>query len=180
MNVKTLCLGILSCGDASGYEIKQFFEEAFSHFYAAGYGSIYPALAELNQAGLIDGVDVIQEKRPAKKVYSLTPVGRAQLLNELAQTEPSHKIRSAFMVLMVFSSLLSRERLKEVLHMRMDESQQMIDYIKEHVSGHEDPAARFVGGFAMAALRAGKEYIEQHQAQFLKDMHPTNPPESKL
>jgi hypothetical protein len=48
MNVKTLCLGILSFGEASGYEIKKKVEEGlFSHFIDASYGSIYPALTQM-------------------------------------------------------------------------------------------------------------------------------------
>jgi DNA-binding PadR family transcriptional regulator len=36
MNVRTLCLGILSTGEASGYEIKKDIEEGlFSHFIDA-------------------------------------------------------------------------------------------------------------------------------------------------
>ena len=43
MNVRTLCLGVLSAGEASGYEIKKEIEEGlFSHFIEASYGSIYP------------------------------------------------------------------------------------------------------------------------------------------
>jgi len=39
MDVKTLCLGVLNRGEASGYEIKKQCEEGpFSHFYAAGFG----------------------------------------------------------------------------------------------------------------------------------------------
>jgi hypothetical protein len=53
MDVKTLCLGVLTEGNKSGYEIKRCFEEAFSHFFVAGFGSIYPALAELSRAGLV-------------------------------------------------------------------------------------------------------------------------------
>ena len=54
MDVKTLCLGVLSRGDASGYEIKKQCEEGpFAHFYAAGFGSIYPALNALWSEGLI-------------------------------------------------------------------------------------------------------------------------------
>ena len=52
MNVKTLCLGVLSLGEASGYEIKKEIEEGlFSHFIDASFGSIYPALMQLNAEG---------------------------------------------------------------------------------------------------------------------------------
>ena len=40
MDVKTLCLGVLTLGDASGYEIRKQFEEGpFAHFFGASYGS---------------------------------------------------------------------------------------------------------------------------------------------
>ena len=45
MNVRTLCLGVLQFGEATGYEIKKIVEEGmFNHFIEASYGSIYPAL----------------------------------------------------------------------------------------------------------------------------------------
>ena len=77
MDVKTLCLGVLTEGDKTGYEIKQRFEEAFSHFFGAGFGSIYPALAELSRQGLVTCQSVEQDKRPDKKVYSLTAAGQS-------------------------------------------------------------------------------------------------------
>ena len=54
MNVRTLCLGILSTEEASGYEIKKDIEEGlFSHFIEASFGSIYPALTQLTAEGLL-------------------------------------------------------------------------------------------------------------------------------
>ena len=53
MNVRTLCLGVLSFGEATGYEIKKEIEEGpFSHFIEASFGSIYPALTQLLGEGL--------------------------------------------------------------------------------------------------------------------------------
>ena len=54
MNVRTLCLGILSLGEATGYEIKKGIEDGmFSHFIDASFGSIYPALTQLAAEGLL-------------------------------------------------------------------------------------------------------------------------------
>ena len=48
MNVRTLCLGILSLQEASGYEIKKDVEDGvFCHLIDASFGSIYPALTQL-------------------------------------------------------------------------------------------------------------------------------------
>jgi DNA-binding PadR family transcriptional regulator len=53
MDVKTVCLGMLTDGDASGYDLKKEFESSFGHFFAAGYGSIYPALGALARDGMV-------------------------------------------------------------------------------------------------------------------------------
>jgi len=115
MDVKTLCLGALTEGDKTGYEIKRCFEDAFSHFFGAGFGSIYPALAELSRAGLVSCRSVEQDKRPDKKVYSLTAAGHRLLVEELMATPPRHKVRSEFLVLMYFAHLLPPERVAAIV-----------------------------------------------------------------
>ena len=65
MNVRSLCLGILSTGEASGYEIKKDIEEGmFSHFIDASFGSIYPALTQLAGEGLVTVREQEQTGKP--------------------------------------------------------------------------------------------------------------------
>ena len=71
MDVRTICLGILTRGDATGYEIKNLFEDdGYQHFVEASFGSIYPALNRLTEEGLVSVRAEAQEKRPDRKVYS--------------------------------------------------------------------------------------------------------------
>lgn len=172
MDVKTLCLGILSLGDASGYEIKKVFEESFSHFYVAGYGSIYPALAELTRKGYVTCNELEQEKRPAKKVYHLTDAGLDAFRLALADTYPSHRVRSDFQVILVFSHLLSPGQLTGVLAQRLTDIDATLDHIEEYLARTEEKpsaGATFAAGFARSVLAAGKEYIEQHSALLLRN-----------
>ena len=67
MDIKTICLGLLVAGEACGYELKKRFEELFSHFLSASYGSIYPALADLAAEGLVNCREVPQEGRPDRR-----------------------------------------------------------------------------------------------------------------
>ncbi len=166
MDVKTLCLGVLSMGDASGYEIKKVFEEAFSHFYVAGFGSIYPALAELTREGHVTCSDIEQEKRPAKKVYRLTEAGLAAFRTALAETYPSHKVRSDFMVLLVFAHLLTPAQMARILEQRLadiDANLSHIDACLERGDSDHPDGAEFAAGFARAVLQAGKDYIVEHR-----------------
>lgn len=66
MDVKTLCLGVLSTGDANGYGLKKYVEEAFSYYHVAGFGSLYPALADLTYHGDVRCRELEQVKCPAK------------------------------------------------------------------------------------------------------------------
>jgi DNA-binding PadR family transcriptional regulator len=54
MDVGTLCLGVLSFGDTSGYGIRKAVEDWFRHFGQASLGAIYPALAKLTAKGAIE------------------------------------------------------------------------------------------------------------------------------
>ena len=80
MNVRTLCLGILSLQEASGYEIKKDVEDGlFSHFIEASFGSIYPALTQLASEGYVTVREEEQTGKPDKKVYAITDAGRNAL-----------------------------------------------------------------------------------------------------
>ena len=148
MDVKTLCLGVLTLRDMTGYEIRKHFEQSFAHFFLAGYGSIYPALGELTRAGLVSCQDVAQAKRPDKKVYSITDAGRAQLATALAETPPRHKVRSEFLVLLYFAHLMSAERLAEVLDERVRDIDAMLGCIDVafEEEGQRSPSHELVAG----------------------------------
>ncbi len=173
MDVKTLCLGVLSMGDATGYEIRKVFEEAFSHFYVAGFGSIYPALSELTREGYATCQNIEQEKRPAKKVYRLTEAGMEAFRAALAETYPSHRIRSDFMVLMAYAHLLTPAKVEEALQQRLEDIESNLAHIdtclgcgdNEHPEGPQ-----FAAGYARAVLQAGRDYIEQHREGLLRTL----------
>src|SRR5256885_16602755 len=98
MDVRTICLGILTRGDATGYEIKKIFEEdGLQHFVEASFGSIYPALGKLTEDGLVSVRAEVQEKRPDRKVYSITPAARARDLSETVKTPPAEPDRAPFL-----------------------------------------------------------------------------------
>ncbi len=85
MNVRTLCLGFLSSGEASGYEIKKGIEDGmFSHFIDASFGSIYPALTQLTTEGLLTVRAEEQTGKPDKKVYAITEQGRHALARAIS------------------------------------------------------------------------------------------------
>jgi DNA-binding PadR family transcriptional regulator len=165
MDVKTLCLGALIEGDKTGYEIKRRFEDSFSHFFVAGYGSIYPALADLTRRRLVECTSVSQEKRPDKKVYSLTERGRDALIKELMAAPPRHKVRSEFLVLMVFAHLLPPAKVAEIADAMVAQWGAMLASIGDCLADEGEalaPGMRFAAGYGRAVLGAAKRYVEEN------------------
>lgn len=166
MDVKTVCLGMLSDGEASGYDLKKEFESSFGHFFAAGYGSIYPALSSLADDGLVNCEQIPQDGKPDRKVYSITARGREQLLKALEDPAPSHRVRSEFLATMCFSHLMTREQIETVLDSRVAETLEYIELFRElEKSCVQDmhPGEKFVLGFGKAVANAVLEYVESHR-----------------
>lgn len=167
MHVKTLCLAILSMGDASGYEIKKLLEGPFSHIHEASFGAIYPALARLQEEGLVTCEERSQEKRPDKKVYALTQQGRYELIQELEIVPGPDRIRSDFLVLMLYAHLLPPAHIEKVLDRRLDIYRGVLGELNNvedsAVLAGEDSCAEFVRGYGKALLTAGLEYIKENR-----------------
>lgn len=171
MDTKTLCLGILSLGDATGYEIKKQFEEGpFSHFYRVGFGSIYPALTEISAHGLATVAQYAQENRPDKKVYSLTEQGRRVLLQALLKRPDRDQVRSDFLFMMVFSSMLPPAFTAGVIAERLAWYRSEIAQLGACLQTETlTPGRRFVRGFGLAIYEAAARYLEENRHMIIQD-----------
>ena len=112
MNLKTVLLGFLLREELTGYEIKRLMEKSVGYFFGASYGSIYPALKELEEAGLVRSTLVVQEERPNKKVYEITASGRDLFRERLAEGTPAgDNYRSELLMHLFFGDEHDPERL---------------------------------------------------------------------
>jgi DNA-binding PadR family transcriptional regulator len=166
MDVKTLCLGLLSLEEACGYELKKKFESLLRHFFPAGYGSIYPALADLANRGLVTWREIPQDGKPDRKVYRITPEGRKRFLEVLHKTNPQHKMRSEFLAMLYFAEQIKPERLQAVLEDQLRTTYAAKAHIAqiERAWDQDAPAgARFIAGFGTAVAEAAAKYIEANR-----------------
>ncbi len=82
----------------SGYDLSGWLAEETSHFFSIGHSSIYPALARLDREGLVRHEVLPSEKGPARKVYSLTEVGREALLQWAEEPAAAREVRDELLV----------------------------------------------------------------------------------
>ena len=170
MNVRTLCLGVLSTGEASGYEIKKEIEEGmFSHFIEASFGSIYPALTQLAGEGLVTVREEEQTGKPDKKVYALTEPGRAALARSIAVLPAKDKYKSEFLFQMLLHQFISEDVMLAAIDKQLTDLNADLARIAEcRCSEQPHAGARFVADYGEAVLTAAVKCLNDKKAELVR------------
>ena len=164
MDVRTICLGILTRGDATGYEIKKFFEEdGLQHFVEASFGSIYPALGRLMEEGLVSVREEAQEKRPDRKVYSITQAGHSAFLSALMKPLPEDRHRSPFVFAMLFSDLLPGSRIQALIDSHIAQSEQKLARLKHKAGEPLRAGERFAIDLGLTMYESMLDFLRERR-----------------
>lgn len=163
MDIRTLCLGLLTRQEATGYDIKKVFEAELSYFYEASFGSIYPALTKLTEEGLLTCTEQPQDKRPDKKIYRITPAGRLVFLDALKQQPGRDHVRSDFLATVLFADLLSPRQIAELIDARLIDTRCQLAEIKTATQNCRHSSEHFIAGYGLAVLQAELAYLEEQR-----------------
>lgn len=116
MSIKHAILGLLADRPLHGYELKAAYEEHVVPNSQLNYGQVYTTLERLARDALVAHELVSQTERPDKKVYALTPAGRAELDHWLATpSHPDLDLRNQTFVKLILSRRLKHPGPLEVL-----------------------------------------------------------------
>ena len=172
MDARTLCLAVLSLGEASPYDIKSKVEDIFARFMDVAPSSIYAAVKTLEQEGLIAGTPMRGQGRPNKTVYRLLDPGRAALGAALMELEGRHRIRSELVALLMFAHLLPAEKLRGVLSARVAE----LSRLSQELSGYPEPSEpgqRFVLDMGRMLVSAELGFLREQVPALLRALEGT-------
>lgn len=112
MSLKHGLLGLLNYESMTGYELNKKFNGSLGHFWQAKASQIYRELDAMEQSGWLVSERVIQDEKPNKRVYSITPQGKTEFINWLSSLDPmkhTSLIRSPFLMRVFFGGELSTE-----------------------------------------------------------------------
>jgi PadR family transcriptional regulator AphA len=160
MDVRTLCLGVLSLEDASGYEIKQTLEDVFGSFYNASFGSIYPALGRLVQDGDAVMLEAGDDRFPDRKRYRITEAGRQQLATILGKARGRDVLRSEFLVAMFFAHLVPATEIRRLTDEKLAEARGIQSALQSYSRVQLAEGQRFALRYMLAQTRAAIEFLE--------------------
>lgn len=115
MSIECAVLGLLSWRSLTGYDIKKMFAGSAVLYWSGNNNQIYTTLVKLHENGLVTRQVELQEDGPARKLYSITPAGRAQLEEWLrAEPEPP-QLKNTFLIQLAWADCLPPEELDALL-----------------------------------------------------------------
>ncbi|MGD0707519.1 MAG: PadR family transcriptional regulator [Anaerolineaceae bacterium] len=121
MSLEYSLLGFLNYGPMTGYDLKKTLDESTQFFWHAELSQIYPELKMLEQKGLITSKTLPQDGRPDKKVYSITPQGREELLAWLSDPiDEVPEIKNQVLLKLFFSGILKKEEICSQLRCQLE------------------------------------------------------------
>ncbi|MFI1561869.1 PadR family transcriptional regulator [Streptomyces sp. NPDC020490] len=84
MALRNAVMAALLEGEASGYDLAKGFEASVANFWMATPQQLYRELERMESEGLVSARVVQQQRRPNKRLYSLTDAGLAVLRDYVA------------------------------------------------------------------------------------------------
>src|SRR6185436_10331474 len=163
MNVRTICLAILFDSEATGYEIRKLSVEGeYSYFIDASYGAIYPALQKLEADKLVTSRVEQQDGKPAKKIYSITELGRREFINSLFEKLGDDEFRSEFLLFARFASELPQSLVQVRLSERIASLDAAIAELERLKTQHTHPGDGWVIDYGQTCMAAARDYIQSH------------------
>ncbi|MGC0364291.1 DNA-binding PadR family transcriptional regulator [Rhodococcus sp. 27YEA15] len=98
MALRNAVLAALLEGAASGYDLGKGFDASVANFWMATPQQLYKELERMAADGLIETREVQQERRPNKRLHSITEAGREALHTFIAAPSKPTAIRDEMMV----------------------------------------------------------------------------------
>ncbi|MEU8658800.1 PadR family transcriptional regulator [Actinoplanes philippinensis] len=98
MSLRNAVLAALINREASGYELAKQFHVSVANFWTATSQQLYRELDKMETDGLLSARVVAQERRPDKRLFSLTEAGRAALTDFTRQDPKPTTVRDELLV----------------------------------------------------------------------------------
>jgi DNA-binding PadR family transcriptional regulator len=161
MSLEFSLLGFLDQGPKTGYELKKILDESTQFFWHAELSQIYPALKRLEQRGAVAAEVQPQEGKPDKKIYSITPQGREELVAWLSDPlDQAPEIKNVVLLKLFFSGRLSQEETCAQLRCQLEIQRALLKRFEQ------ESASRIRTAAAQSPEMAGPARMWEHVRRY--------------
>ncbi len=156
-------LGMLSHEELTGYDIKKRLENRFKFFWNASYGSIYPALANLEQEKKITSKSCDENGRE-RIVYTITEEGRNTLCSWLQKPVVKDELRYETLLKLFFGNEVGPEVTIHHIKAFQSKIEKELSFLKGYTKQLEkyntDPAHQYYLLTVKFGVRSYESYLE--------------------
>ena len=128
MSLRHAVLGLLAAAPSNGYELTQRFDRSLSNAWRASHSQIYPELAKLEQAGMIE---VVGEGPRRSRTWGVTEAGREEIRRWLLESQPDRTQRSETGVRWFLVFLLEPDERRTVLERELAEVEAHLEWMTQ-------------------------------------------------
>ena len=118
MSLRNAVMAALLDGAASGYDLAKAFDASVANFWMCTPQQLYRELDRMAAGGLIEATTVEQERRPNKRLFSLTRTGLDALAEFTAEPHKPTAIRDELLVAVLAADAGDVEAVKASLRER--------------------------------------------------------------
>jgi PadR family transcriptional regulator AphA len=115
MDIKYAILGFLSWQPFSGYDLKKMISGSAGFYWSGNNNQIYTSLVQLLKDGLVTHKVQQQEHLPARKIYTITDPGLAELRQWVSSSPEVPQLRNFFLAQLAWADRLKPEELDGLL-----------------------------------------------------------------
>jgi len=148
MSLRDAVLAALLEGESSGYDLAKGFDASVANFWPATPQQLYRELDRLAEDGLIRARVVHQERRPNKRMFSLTEAGREAIRQFTAKAPKPSVIRDELLIKVQASDAGDMSAVRELIVERLR-------WASAKSQRYERLRARMLDG------RSEEEYLDQ-------------------
>ncbi|HEU5037443.1 MAG TPA: PadR family transcriptional regulator [Nocardioides sp.] len=128
MSLRHSILGLLARQPSTGYELARKFDHSLRTAWHASHSQIYPELARLEDAGM---VEVVERGARGSKTYAITDDGRAELRRWLVESDPDRSQRNESALRLFLGQLLPDEDRRRVFERDLAYLEAEQDHLRE-------------------------------------------------
>jgi DNA-binding PadR family transcriptional regulator len=138
MSLRHAVLGLLAVQPATGYDLAQRFDRSLANAWHASHSQIYPELAQLQDAGM---VEVVGEGARRSRTWAVTPQGREELRRWMTESEPNRSQRNETAVRWFLLSVIPPADQRVALERELAFAEEEIERLQT-IADHLDTAPR--------------------------------------
>jgi DNA-binding PadR family transcriptional regulator len=163
-------LGALMLGPRHGYEILQFFNGRLGLIWHVGTSQLYALLKKIERRGLLNSRVQIQDNRPSKRIFAITPKGKEVFLEWLnSPAEHVRDLRIEFLTKLFFFKRLSLPGGTKLVAAQAETLKYLKRRVEHRLSVEIDAFDRLALGFKLVMIETWLAWLVNQGKAFVSD-----------